>query len=160
MSPRAAWRLERLGFGPIYDYVAGKVDWLAAGLRTVRADTNERRAIDAVDDAPPTCGPDTPLGELPEGDSVIVVNAERVVLGRVPASRPDGPEQTAEQVMQPGPTTVRANEPLDPLLARMADRSVVEMLVTTPEGRLLGTVRRTAGEHSQATDRGLSRPVR
>jgi CBS domain-containing protein len=43
--------------------------------------------------------------------------------------------------MQPGPTTVRANEVLDPLLARMAKRSVAEMLVTTPEGRLLGIVR-------------------
>src|SRR2546425_461639 len=32
MSPRAAWRLERLGYGPVHDYVGGKVDWLAAGL--------------------------------------------------------------------------------------------------------------------------------
>ena len=32
MSPRAAWRLESLGFGDVYDYVAGKVDWMAAGL--------------------------------------------------------------------------------------------------------------------------------
>jgi hypothetical protein len=32
MSPRAAWRLEAAGFGPVYDYVAGKSDWLAADL--------------------------------------------------------------------------------------------------------------------------------
>ena len=32
MSLRAAWRLEAIGFGPVYDYVAGKADWLAAGL--------------------------------------------------------------------------------------------------------------------------------
>jgi rhodanese-related sulfurtransferase len=32
MSPRAAWRLEAAGFGPVYDYVAGKTDWLAADL--------------------------------------------------------------------------------------------------------------------------------
>src|SRR5215831_15838794 len=32
MSPRAAWRLEEAGFGPVYDYVAGKADWLAADL--------------------------------------------------------------------------------------------------------------------------------
>jgi rhodanese-related sulfurtransferase len=32
MSPRAAWRLEAAGFGPVYDYAAGKADWLAAGL--------------------------------------------------------------------------------------------------------------------------------
>ena len=43
--------------------------------------------------------------------------------------------------MQPGPTTVRANEPLEPLLDRMGERNVAEVLVTTPDGRLLGVVR-------------------
>jgi hypothetical protein len=32
VSPRAAWRLEAAGFGPVYDYMAGKMDWLAADL--------------------------------------------------------------------------------------------------------------------------------
>ena len=32
MSPRAAWRLESLGFTAVYDYVAGKADWFARGL--------------------------------------------------------------------------------------------------------------------------------
>ena len=36
MSPRAAWRLESLGFARVYDYVAGKADWMAAGLPTER----------------------------------------------------------------------------------------------------------------------------
>src|SRR5919198_854297 len=33
MSPRAAARLEQLGFRQVYDYVPGKADWLAAGLQ-------------------------------------------------------------------------------------------------------------------------------
>ncbi len=32
MSPRAAARLESLGFTKIFDYVGGKADWFAAGL--------------------------------------------------------------------------------------------------------------------------------
>ena len=32
MSPRAAWRLEATGFGPVYGYMPGKADWLAADL--------------------------------------------------------------------------------------------------------------------------------
>ncbi len=32
MSPRSAWRLEGAGFGAVYDYAAGKSDWLAADL--------------------------------------------------------------------------------------------------------------------------------
>ena len=42
--------------------------------------------------------------------------------------------------MEPGPVTVRANEPLEPLLQRMASRGVTENVVTTPDGRLLGVV--------------------
>ncbi len=32
MSPRAAWRLESLGFTKVFDYMAGKADWSASGL--------------------------------------------------------------------------------------------------------------------------------
>jgi CBS domain-containing protein len=44
--------------------------------------------------------------------------------------------------MEPGPATVRAHEPLDALLDRMTGRDVAEMIVTTPEGELLGVVYR------------------
>jgi CBS domain-containing protein len=39
--------------------------------------------------------------------------------------------------MRPGPTTIRANEPLEPLIQRMTRRNVEGILVTDPEGRLL-----------------------
>src|SRR5438093_12548462 len=32
LSPRAAWRLEQLGFVDVADYAGGKMDWLARGL--------------------------------------------------------------------------------------------------------------------------------
>lgn len=32
MSPRAAARLEGIGFEQVYDYTAGKVDWGSFGL--------------------------------------------------------------------------------------------------------------------------------
>ncbi|MGH9030734.1 MAG: CBS domain-containing protein [Acidimicrobiia bacterium] len=139
MSPRAAWRLERLGFDT-YDYAAGKVDWLAAGLPTVQAQPLPRRALDQADRDPATCSPDTPVGEL-DARGVLVVNEQRIVLGRV---GPDGHPRTAraEDVMEPGPATVRANEPRDALLGRMDKRKVREIVVTTPEGRLLGVLRR------------------
>lgn len=140
MSPRAAWRLERLGFGPVYDYAAGKVDWMAAGLATVRSDRSERRALDVAVREPLVCDPATPVKDLPGGQSVIVVNEHGIVLGRVPAGRDETEGRTAEEVMLPGPTTVRANEPLDPLLERMGARGVAEVVVTSPEGRLLGVV--------------------
>lgn len=142
MSPRAAWRLERLGFSPVYDYVAGKVDWMAAGRPTVRRDATERRALDAVDPNPATCAPDAPVGSLPAGREVIVVNEERIVLGRIRSGGSLPSDARAEEVMAPGPTTVRANEPLDALLERMRAKNVPTLTVTTPEGRLLGVLHR------------------
>jgi rhodanese-related sulfurtransferase len=124
MSPRAAWRLERLGFGPVYDYAAGKVDWMAAGLPTVRADTSERRALDAADRDPPACRPDGRLADVAGtgARNVVVANDRGIVLGRL------------------NPATVRAHEPLAPLLERMARRGVAEVIVTTPQGELLGVI--------------------
>jgi rhodanese-related sulfurtransferase len=145
MSPRAAWRLERLGFGPVYDYAAGKVDWLAAGLPTVRADTSERRALDDADRDPPTRRPDDPVGDIAglTEQSVVVVNERGIVLGRVNPDRLEAADSTPlEEVMEPGPATVRAHEPLAALLERMARRSVSEVLVTTPQGELLGVFHR------------------
>ena len=138
MSPRAAWRLERFGF-EAYDYAAGKVDWMAAGLPTIRANPAPRRALDAVERQPPTCAPDTLVVEL--DTDTIVVNELRIVLGRVRHRAEAAPGAQAEDVMEPGPATVRAHEPLDELLDRMTRRHVTEMIVTTPEGRLLGVVR-------------------
>lgn len=143
MSPRAAWRLERLGFGPVYDYAAGKVDWMAAGLPTVRADTSERRALDAADRDPPTCRPDNRLADVADmhARSVVVVNDRGIVLGRVNPGRVEAADSTpVEDVMEPGPATVRAHEPLAPLLERMGHRGVDEVIVTTPQGELLGVI--------------------
>jgi rhodanese-related sulfurtransferase len=145
MSRRAAWRLERIGFGPVYDYAAGKVDWMAAGLPTVRADTSERRAIDAADRDPPTCRPDDRLADIADlkERSVVVANEHGIVLGRVSPGRIDVADSTpVEDVMEPGPATVRAHEPLAPLLERMTRRGVSEVIVTTPQGELLGIIQR------------------
>jgi CBS domain-containing protein len=150
MSPRAACRLERLGYSPVYDYAAGKVDWMAAGLPTIRADASERRALDGADREPPTCHPDELVSDLAPsvpGSTLVVVNERRIVLGRfrVGAASADIAARV-EEVMEPGPATVRAHEPLAALLERMARRHVDEMIVTTPEGVLLGMVRRTREE--------------
>ena len=57
MSPRAAWRLEAAGFGPVYDYAAGKMDWLAADLpfqgTAILAGTFTRRGVATVEEPTP-----------------------------------------------------------------------------------------------------------
>ena len=143
MSPRAAWRLEQLGFGAVYDYVAGKVDWIAAGLPTVRIATAEQRAIEAIDAHSPVARLGQRVADIvvSSARSVVVVNGAGVVLGRVTADdlRAD-PDALVESLMSLGPTRVRAHEPLDALRERMRSRNVRDMIVTTPEGVLLGVV--------------------
>src|SRR5258708_10031571 len=62
MSPRAACGLMPRGFAPVYDYTLGRVDWIAAGLPTVRAAQPSRRVLDAVRRDVPTCAPGAPAG--------------------------------------------------------------------------------------------------
>lgn len=148
MSPRAAWRLERFGF-TAYDYVTGKVDWMAAGLPTVRADASERRAIDTMTPAGAICLPDAlvrDIGALITLHGRVLVVHEGVLLGRVRARHINGvhPATPVEEIMEPGPATVRADEPLDALLERMTAKHVEEMIVTAPNGHLLGVVRNNA----------------
>jgi rhodanese-related sulfurtransferase len=140
LSSRAAWRLERIGFH-VYDYAAGKVDWLAAGLPTTGAQPHPRRAIDVAERDPATCEPDTAVADLPsDSDVVVVVSKDGIVLGRVRLPVEAAAETPVGELMEPGPATVRAHEPLDDLLDRMGRRHVKQVIVTTPEGRLLGVV--------------------
>lgn len=87
MSPRAAWRLESIGFQQVYDYAAGKADWGAAGLPLEgtagpRAGEHARRDV-------PTCRLDERLADVrrrverSSWDTCIVVNEHAVVLGRL-----------------------------------------------------------------------------
>ena len=94
-----------------------------------------------------TCGPDDLIGDMAaraDANGCVVVNEHEIVLGRLgPKELAAPPNLTAEAVMQPGPATVCANEPLDDLLSRMEQHNVLVIVVTTPEGRLLGVVRRS-----------------
>src|SRR5258708_26465448 len=63
MSPRAAWRLESLGFRNVHDYKPGKLDWMAAGLPTEGAHTSKRRAGDLAKKDVPTCTMDEKRSE-------------------------------------------------------------------------------------------------
>jgi CBS domain-containing protein len=155
MSPRAACRLETLGFPDVYDYVPGKADWLAHGLRVEGEHADIPTAGALARDDVVTCGPADPISGIRESVErspygFALVTAERVILGRLRASamKAAPSESSAEQVMEPGPTTVRADTPARDLAQRLAERELKTAIVSTPEGRLIGIVRRTDLESS------------
>jgi CBS domain-containing protein len=156
MSPRAAWRLESLGFTQVFEYVAGKADWLAFGLPSEGHDANTPRVGQIVRRDVPTCSLHERVGEIRERvaaswDECLVVNEQRVVLGRLRGAALAAPAKTmAEAVMEPGPTTTRPDEPLTTLVPRLRDKRVERIIVTTPDGRLVGIAERHAAERALA----------
>lgn len=149
MSPRAACRLATIGFTEVYDYVGGKVDWLARGLPREGEKAAEPRAVDSARDDVVTAQLSERIGDVrarveasPYGFAFVVSNGG-VLLGRLRRAALDGdPQATAEQAMEPGPSTVRADTPPAKLLERLRSRGLKTAVVTTPEGKLLGVVRR------------------
>jgi CBS-domain-containing membrane protein len=155
MSPRAACRLEQLGFTQVSDYVAGKADWLAHGLDTEGNQAGVLRARHALRGDVVTARPEEPVGQVrarvaasPYGFALVVA-ADTTLLGRLRAAAlDDDPTVHAEQVMEPGPSTVRPDRPLAELAKRMRDHDLTVMLVTDPEGRLLGVLPRGLAEQT------------
>ncbi len=139
-----------MGFPRVYDYVAGKNDWGSYGLPHGGTKVPERLAVDVVHRDVPTCALDDDLGEVRARvraagwDTCIVVNEQRVVLGRLGrgALASDG-EESVEQAMTPGPSTVRPSIGADALLERIRSRNLTSFLVTTPDGRLVGLALRS-----------------
>ena len=87
MSPRAAWRLESLGYGQVFDYAAGKSDWIAAGLPTEGTATGRPTAATVARRDVPTCRLEDSLPDVRERvraagwDTCVVVNEARIVMG-------------------------------------------------------------------------------
>jgi Mg/Co/Ni transporter MgtE len=145
MSPRAAWRLESLGFGAVHDYVAGKLDWMAAGLPTEGTNAQHPRAGDIARKDVPTARLDERLGEVRERvravgwDAVVVTNSERVVLGLLRSKELDkDPNLRMEQGMRPGPSTYRPYVSIQEMAKTMTEHKLESSPVTTSDGRLVG----------------------
>src|SRR2546421_6574892 len=151
MSPRAAWRLESIGFTRVYDYVAGKADWGSFGL--LLEGTKGARAGEHVRADVPTCRLEDRLQDVRRSvsaagwDTCIVVNEQRVVLGRL-GRKALASEQdvTVDAAMTAEPSTVRPSIMLAEIVERMQSQKLTSALVTRSDGRLVGVLRRTDAE--------------
>src|SRR2546422_4150790 len=145
MSPRAAWRLESLGFGEVYDYTVGKLDGMAAGLPTEGTNAKRPRAGDLARKDTPTCKVEERLSEVRDRvhalgwDAVVVVNDERVVFGLLRAKELalDG-DQLIAQAMRPGPSTFRPYVLAEKMAHSMIEHKLESSPITTSDGRLVG----------------------
>ena len=143
MSPRAAWRLEHLGFDRSVDYVGGKMDWLAFDLPWEGSARLVGRELDR--DAP-TCTLSEKVSEvrtrLALSEFCVVTFDSGVVAGSVDGDAVrEGGDALVGAVMTPGPPTVRPSEEAAPLDERMQKKGIAQIIVTRSDGRLVGVYR-------------------
>ena len=144
MSARAAWRLEGLGF-TVYRYEAGKRDWLGNGLPIEGRAASVERVADLVRRDVPTCAPGSRVREARDRaeaggwNDCVVVNGAGVVLGMVRRKALEGdPDARVDDVMDPGPSTYRLDDPAHETAHYLEERGVTHVLVTTSDGELVG----------------------
>jgi Mg/Co/Ni transporter MgtE len=150
MSPRAACRLDTLGFEHVHDYVPGKADWLAHGLavegswnQAATAGALARRDVATCQLTETAAAVRDRIERSPYGFALVLSDQGEILLGRVRRSGlgPD-PHAPVEELMEPGPSTVRAYVEAEELARRLEERKPATAVVTTPSGGLLGVVRR------------------
>ena len=147
MSPRAASRLDSLGFPRVYDYAAGKADWGSYGLPLEgNANSGTRVSSIALPDVP-TCSLDESVADvtarLPQRwDICVVTNDRQVVLGLLGRNALNKTQQTTvENAMTPGPSTIRPSARIAAIRERMRDQQLTRIIVSRSDGVLLGVVR-------------------
>ena len=150
MSPRAACRLEALGFTKVSDYVAGKQDWIANGLPSEGRRANSARIGDLVRKDVPTCSLSESLARVKERveeagwDMAVAVSDEGIILGLLQKEQLAAPsDRTVEQVMQAGPSAWRPNLAVDRMVRHAIRFQLPHLMVSTSEGVLVGVLRRS-----------------
>ncbi len=160
MSPRAAWRLEALGFGEVYDYGAGKADWLAFGLPTEGSHSALPTAASVARTDAPTSRPTEPVEAArararEAGVEVsVVVNDAGVVVGILRQKELAAPDGTAvDAAMRPGPSTFRPHVAIEEMAEYMSKHDLPNAPITRSDGTLLGVLFREDAERLAAKDR-------
>ena len=155
MSPRAASRLEALGFREVYDYVAGKADWASFGSPIEGEHDSSSRVGAHVRTDVPACPPHDRMVEVRERvraagwDACFVIDERGVVLGRLGrAALAGGDDISVEDAMTLGPSTVRPALELDKAVERMRKQNLTSLPVTRSDGVLVGVLRRDDAEQA------------
>jgi CBS domain-containing protein len=160
MSPRAAARLDSLGFTQVYDYAAGKTDWGSAGLPLEGANGSQTRAGAHVRTDVPLCRLDDRLSDVCDRldhsgwDTCFVLDERGVVLGRLGRRAIRRREDvSAEDAMTLGPSTIRPSARLSDMVQRMRQQNLTNLPVTTSDGRFVGLLTREDAEEAVRTSK-------
>ena len=147
MSPRAAWRLETLGFGEVYDYVGSKMDWIGDGLPFEGTLADRPRLSTLADAGVPTFGLGDTVRDVRDrlggwDLGLVLAGPEPVVLGLVRAEAlPADDRRRVEEAMEDGPRTYRPHVTAEEMSPRLHDTPAPWVIVTTLSGHRVGVAR-------------------
>ncbi|MEA3075840.1 MAG: hypothetical protein QOF60_748 [Actinomycetota bacterium] len=157
LSPRAARRLELLGFTDVYDYMVGKAAWLADGLPfegthgpSTRIGSIARNDVPLVHARATLADAAKAFDEDNTEGIAVVVDDDRVVIGVLRREALGlAPDTPVVDAAQPGPSTFRPSLPIEEMADYFRRRDLARALVTTVEGRWIGIVRRRDLVHDE-----------
>lgn len=117
------------------------------------------KAGDIVRRDVPTCNLTDRVGEVHRRSQAVgwnlclVVNESNIVLGRLRREAWNvDPDTPVEAVMENGPTTFRPDNFLEPLIKRMREKKVGNVIITNSDGVLIGLLYRKDGEELLSRD--------
>jgi Mg/Co/Ni transporter MgtE len=133
----------------VYDYVGGKLDWMAAGLPTEGTSSTRPRSGAVARKDVATASLDDRLGDVRERarasgvSAAIVINSEKVVFGLLRSRELEkDPDLRIEQAMRPGPSTFRPYVAVKEMAEYMTEHKLESSPITTSDGRLVGLLLR------------------
>ena len=143
----------------MYDYAAGKSDWMAAGLPIEGAAAGRPTAATVARREVPICDLEESLRNVRERvraagwDACVVVNGKGIVMGLLRADQlsQDG-DVTAGSAMRSGPSTFRPHVAIEEMAKVMAMRDLPNVPVTTSAGELIGLLVREDAERAVHED--------
>ena len=122
---------------------------MASGLPTEGKEAHALRVKDSVRRDIPTCRLTDRLGDVQHRvqaagqEDCVVLSDTGILLGYLGGDAfAAAPQTTADQVMEPGPSTIRPHVPLEEIVPYMQERDIDRILVTTAAGQWMGVLRR------------------
>jgi CBS domain-containing protein len=152
-----------MDFNRVFAYVPGKADWMAYGLPVERGPTMPAVVGDVMNRDMPRCRAGNLSGAARQAayemgmDICPVVNDEGVVVGLCTRNTLHAhPSIAVDLVMESGPTTARPSMPVKDALDILEREKTHSLIVTTPDGKLIGCFdRRAANAATHGDGKGL-----
>jgi len=148
-----------MDFSRVFAYAPGKADWMAYGLPVERGPGMPPIIGDFLEREVPCCRQGELIGDARQAayemglDMCPVVTDGGILIGLCTRNSLHAhPSICVDLVMEPGPLTARPSMPVHEALEIIERQKIRSLLVTTPDGKLIGQFNRRAAARANRGD--------